>query len=123
MAVDPLDQIRKGWRSVAEAHSKVQKRKAHRSTEASGTKPRAGNAGLSQPIALRLKKEIAGLDLDDPADQDLAVERFVNVVLAEQLGLEARSGSDFQELVRRVVGALADAGARPDLLRALATLA
>lgn len=123
MTVDPLDQIRKGWRSVAEAHSKVEKPQLQQSGEASGTRPRLRNVELSQPLAVRLKQEIAGLHLDDAGDQDRAVERFVNVVLAEELGLETRSGTtEFQELVGRVTRALNDAGTRPDLLRALATL-
>lgn len=122
MTVDPLDQIRKGWRSVAEAHSKVEKPKLQQGGGTSGTRPRLRNVELSQPLAVRLKQEIAGLHLDDAADQDRAVERFVNIVLAEELGLETRSGTEFQELVGRVTRALGDAGTRPDLLRALATL-
>lgn len=123
MPIDPLGRVRRSWQSVTDAHSKVEK---HRSGDAKKGGVQVGRSGapatISRSLALQLKQEISSLDLDDLSDQERAVEKFVVVVLADELGLQDRSGSDFHELVDRVVDALSDGGARPDLLKALATL-
>lgn len=122
MPIDPLSRIRRGWRSVTDAHSKVEKRQ---SGMARGS-PQVGlggtRAAVSSSLAILLKQEIASLDLNNFSDQDRAVGKFVAVVLAEELGLKDRSGADFHELVDRVVAALSEGGARPDLLKTLTTL-
>lgn len=122
MTIDPLDRVRRGWRSVADAHSKIEKRQPGAATSATTVGLGGGRAEMSRSLSIQLKQEIANLDLDDPSDQLRAVERFVSVVLAEELGLKDRNGADFQELVDRVAIALSEGGACPDLLRALATL-
>jgi hypothetical protein len=121
MPIDPLGRVRRGWRSVTDAHSKVEKRQSGMA-KGGAQVGSGGRAAISRSLAIQLKQEIANLDLDDPSDQVRAVERFVSVVLVEELGLKDQNGADFHELVDRVAKALSEGGARPDVLRALATL-
>lgn len=122
MPIDPLVLVRRSWRSVTDARSKVEKRQSGIAKGETQVGSLGGAAEVPGSLAIRLKQEIANLDLDDPSDQVLAVERFVSVVLAEELGLTDRNGADFQELVDRVAKALSEGEACPDLLKALATL-
>ena len=114
MPIDTLNRVRRGWQSVTDARSKVEKRQSEM--------PKAVQLGSSCSLAIRLKQAIAGLNFDDPSDQECAVEKFVSIVLAEELGLKDLNGVDFHELVSRVVIALSEGGARSDLLKTLATI-
>lgn len=122
MPIDPLVLVRRSWRSVTDARSKVEKRQSGMAKGGAQVGSVGVAAEIPSSLAIRLKQEIINLDLDDPSDQVLAVERFVSVVLAEALSLTDRNGADFQELVDRVAKALAEGEACPDLLKALATL-
>lgn len=123
MPIDPLDRVRQGWRSVTDAHSKVERRQSGKPKRGTPVERGVTRSTISRSLAVQLKEEIASLNLDDLSDQDRAVEKFVVVVLSDELGLKNHASPDFHELVDRVIDALSEGGARLDLLKALSALA
>lgn len=122
MVIDPFDGFRRRLRQITDAHAKSERRLANPPRgNASATSPSRRTAA-SRTLAARLKTEIGGLDLGKPADQDRAVEKFVTLVLAEELGAEILNGAEFHGLVERVASTLMEGEVRSDLLKVFGDL-